>query len=70
MASRHRHCRPSPSSCGAAIAAESNPALLRLQKAAATHNVSFVWDDEAVSVGSGRGAIAWPVEELPRPRGR
>ena len=51
----------------AAIAAESNPALLRLQKAAATHNVSFVWDDEAVSVGSGRGAIAWPVEELPRP---
>src|SRR4051812_575754 len=38
------------------IAQETNPALLAMQSAAATHEVAFLWDDEAVSVGLGTGA--------------
>src|SRR4051794_23589421 len=33
------------------IATEANPALLALRDAAADHGVSFLWDDDQVSVG-------------------
>jgi UDP-N-acetylmuramyl tripeptide synthase len=46
---------------------ESNPALLALQKAAAEHDVPFLWDDDEVSIGFGKTAIVWPAEQLPDP---
>jgi UDP-N-acetylmuramyl tripeptide synthase len=50
-----------------AIAAEVNPPLLELQQAAAAHDVSFLWDDDEVSVGHGDGSQTWPFRELPSP---
>jgi len=50
-----------------AIAAEANPPLLRLQQAAAAHGISFLWDDDHVSVGLGSGSETWPFRELPDP---
>lgn len=50
-----------------AIAAESNTLLLALAQAASEHGLSFLWDDEEVSVGSGIGFRAWPFRELPDP---
>lgn len=52
----------------AAIAEEVNPALLELERAAAEHDVSFLWDDDEVSVGLGTGSEVWPFRELPRPK--
>jgi UDP-N-acetylmuramyl tripeptide synthase len=49
------------------IAVESNPSLLRLEAAAAKHDVSLLWDDDEVSLGQGRGSQTWPVSELPDP---
>lgn len=51
----------------AAIAEEVNPALLQLEQAALAHNVSFLWDDDEVSVGLGTGSEVWPFRELPGP---
>jgi cyanophycin synthetase len=50
-----------------AIAAEVNPPLLALEQAAADHGVSFLWDDDDVSVGHGSGSETWPFRELPDP---
>ncbi len=50
-----------------AIAAEINPPLLALEQAAITKNVSFLWDDDEVSVGLGSGSETWPFHELPAP---
>lgn len=50
-----------------AIAAEINPPLLALEQAAITKNVSFLWDDDEVSVGLGSGSETWPFRELPAP---
>jgi cyanophycin synthetase len=47
------------------IAAETNPGLLALQAAAAKHDVAFLWDDDAVSVGLGSGSQSWPTDALP-----
>jgi cyanophycin synthetase len=49
------------------IAHEANPALLALQGAAATHGVSFLWDDDEVSVGLGTGSFTWRADALPEP---
>ena len=51
----------------ALINAEANPALLSLHAAATEHQVSFLSDDEQVSVGLGTGCICWPVDVLPAP---
>ncbi len=51
----------------ALINEESNPALIELHRAAAEHQVSFLSDDEQVSVGLGAGCLCWPVDELPAP---
>ena len=50
-----------------AIDEEVNPALLVLEQAADAHGVSFLWDDDDVSVGLGTGAQTWPFRELPDP---
>jgi cyanophycin synthetase len=52
-----------------AIAEEANPALLELERAARQHGVSFLWDDDEVSVGLGRGSETWPFRQLPAPAG-
>ncbi len=49
------------------IAAEVNPPLLALADAASQHGVSFLWDDDHVSVGLGDGSATWPFRELPAP---
>ena len=51
----------------ASLETEANPALVGLQRAAMRHNVPFVWDDDAVSVGLGRRSATWPTNELPEP---
>ena len=50
-----------------AIAAEINPPLLALEQAASEHGVSFLWDDDDVSVGLGTGSATWPFRDLPEP---
>ena len=49
------------------IATEENPALLDLSAAAERAGVAFLWDDDDVSVGMGRGSQSWPFRELPAP---
>jgi len=51
----------------ALIDEESNPALLRLEAAAAEQGVVFLSDDDEASVGMGVGSRAWPVDALPAP---
>ena len=51
----------------AAIDEEKNPSLLSLHAAAVSHQVSFLWDDDDVSVGLGTGSQMWPFRELPEP---
>lgn len=50
-----------------AIEEEINPPLLALQAAATEHGVSFLWDDDEVSVGHGSRSETWPFRELPNP---
>ena len=50
-----------------AIVGEVNPALLALEQAATEHGVSFLWDDDDVSVGHGTGSETWPFRDLPDP---
>lgn len=50
-----------------AIIEEVNPPLLNLREAAAAHDVSFLWDDDDVSIGLGDGSETWPFRELPDP---
>ncbi len=49
------------------IAEERKPALLALAAAAAAHGLRFLWDDDAVSAGTGVGAATWPMDALPAP---
>ena len=51
----------------AAIAEEINPPLLALQVAAIKHGVSFLWDDDDVSIGHGSHSQTWSFRELPNP---
>jgi UDP-N-acetylmuramyl tripeptide synthase len=51
----------------AAIAEEANPGLLELEALAAKHGVTFLWDDDEVSLGLGRFSETWQVRELPDP---
>lgn len=49
----------------ALINEEANPRLIALQAAAAHHCVTFLTDDDDASVGTGTGALTWPVDALP-----
>jgi cyanophycin synthetase len=51
----------------AAIARESDPALLALRDAAARHGVAFLADDDRATVGLGAGSRTWPRDQLPPP---
>ncbi|NNL62878.1 MAG: Mur ligase [Woeseiaceae bacterium] len=44
---------------------ERHPALLELQAAAERRSVTFLWDDDAVSLGLGKHARTWAARELP-----
>jgi UDP-N-acetylmuramyl tripeptide synthase len=50
-----------------AIEEEANPELIRLERLAAEKGVSFLWDDDEVSLGLGCHSTTWPVRELPDP---
>lgn len=49
------------------IAEERRPGLLAIRHAALERGVTFLAGEERVSVGTGAGALSWPVEELPEP---
>ena len=49
----------------ALIAEEKNPAILDIAQQAIDHEVAFLWDDDDISVGYGKGSISWPVDKLP-----
>ena len=51
----------------ALAAAEANPALLDLQRAADAHGVPLLADDDVVSIGTGAHGRAWPAGALPSP---
>lgn len=50
-----------------AIADERRSATIALQREAATHRVTFLSDDDFVSVGLGKGSRTWPVDQTPDP---
>jgi cyanophycin synthetase len=50
-----------------AVAAECNPALVALRRAAQDRGLTFLNGEDLVSVGSGTGALVWPLESLPDP---
>ncbi|MEK7316630.1 MAG: Mur ligase family protein [Candidatus Eisenbacteria bacterium] len=50
----------------AAIAEERKPWLLDLAAEAALRHATLLADDRRVSVGLGRGSVAWPIEESAR----
>jgi len=52
----------------AALADERNPAMLALRDEAARRGSAFLWDDDHVSVGLGRGSHTWPAREIPDAR--
>ncbi|MEM7612889.1 MAG: Mur ligase family protein [Pseudomonadota bacterium] len=47
------------------ISEEQTPRLLEIADEAAEADVAFLWDDDDVSVGLGRGARCWPAGALP-----
>jgi UDP-N-acetylmuramyl tripeptide synthase len=49
------------------IEEERNPGLLALQASAEKRGVSFLWDDDHASVGTGTGSRTWPTDDLPGP---
>jgi cyanophycin synthetase len=51
----------------AAIQEERCPALLALREAARARGLTFLSDEEGVSVGAGTGALVWPLDRLPDP---
>ena len=48
-----------------AIDHERNPAVLALEQAAAAHGVTFLLDDDGVSLGTGSGARLWALDAIP-----
>ncbi len=46
---------------------EASPKLIALNRASKEHHVSFLSDDEQVSVGYGVGSKCWTVDQLPTP---
>ncbi len=50
-----------------AIAEERNPKVLAMRKAAGERGVAFLWDDDRISVGMGKGSLSWPADAVPDP---
>ena len=48
-----------------AIDHERNPAILALEQAAGSHGVTFLLDDDGVSLGTGSGARLWALDTIP-----
>lgn len=46
---------------------ERNAPMLALEAAARQHDVTFLWDDDNVSLGLGTTARTWPSDQLPAP---
>ncbi len=46
---------------------ERSPRLLALAEAAAAHGLTFLSDDDFVTVGLGTGSRTWPTRDLPSP---
>lgn len=46
-------------------AAERNPAVASLRRAASEHHVPIFVDDESISLGAGAGSRTWPLTALP-----
>jgi UDP-N-acetylmuramyl tripeptide synthase len=51
----------------ATIAGELRPSTIALQQAAANRHITFLSDDDLVSVGLGQGSRTWPVDRAPSP---
>jgi len=51
----------------ATIAEERRASTIALQDAAASHHVTFLSDDDLVSVGLGMGSRTWPIDQAPDP---
>ena len=49
------------------ISAEANQSLAALHRAALRHEVTFLFDPDAVSVGGGTGSFTWPLDAIPSP---
>jgi cyanophycin synthetase len=49
------------------VESERNPRLVALRDAAQSHEVTFLSDEDLASVGSGTGAMVWPVRSVPDP---
>ncbi len=49
----------------ASLDGERNRALIQLQQTATNKGVTFLWDDDEVSLGLGQGSQTWPVTALP-----
>ncbi len=45
--------------------AEASPALIALSKAARAHDLPFLADDDAVSIGAGEDGQTWAIDALP-----
>ena len=48
-----------------ALSKEANPRLLALESEAARRGLPFVWDDDFVSLGTGKTSKVWPTSALP-----
>lgn len=55
---------PEMSRLRAVLAEEANPALLRLRAEGIRRNLTFLSDDQRVSLGLGTGSRSWPVRRL------
>jgi cyanophycin synthetase len=49
------------------IEEERNPRLVALKEAAESRGLTFLSDEDQASVGSGTGAMVWPVRSIPAP---
>ncbi len=49
------------------IAEERNPKVAEMQAAAVAHGAAFLWDDDHISVGMGKGSRTWAASEVPDP---
>lgn len=49
------------------LAGERNPRLLALAEEATRRGLPLLWDDEVVSLGTGRRSVSYPKRELPDP---
>ena len=49
------------------VSAQRNSPLVSLRDAARVHRLTFLSDEDKASIGSGTGAIVWPVDSVPEP---